>query len=569
MQQLILNELTTQRAKLQELLGTCTEPLAAKRIVTDIGKLSVELSYVERGIYTSPQAKKIHSRLAQEEKRLSTEARIEAKRAAKEAAETEVAELTEEALSTAEQLKAASRAHAANTAVTLIDSQRYYFIQRHNCYYKKNGYNRLDDVAISSLPLAHPELQDKLTRSSFDHRMVEEERVFHDITYSWRPQPDGVLNLLDTYKLTPTAPTAEFRQDYFDLLVKTAAGEYEENIEHIERWISWKYLHPEDYSLPALVLFKSGGAGKNLLMEAVMRIVWGTDKVCKVEGDDFFDKFNDDQLGTAIVFIDEMDFAKTNINKLKSRVQSSTWKVNGKFKRRWAVDTTMGFVLATQDARGGVKLNKDNVDRRWSILKAKRSLVSAFNEQFHENRLSEQEVKSAWEHIAETVIKDEKQVAMWLHWLLAKQAHQTAPPTALHGQDYRSVVLAQRSYLDDVFERVFLLSTFKSISLDTLYTIANILHKDLHMGSYKMASGTILVHMLDEIKAHGLPITFDPKKAYYGPMRTARSKSWFHLDALTGTTLDDTSAEWISHFHEDSPSMLVDIDRFARTHQQR
>ena len=129
-------------------------------------------------------------------------------------------------------------------------------------------------------------------------------RVFTRKTYSFRPQPPGeVLNLLKTdHWLKPAPPTANTR--FFDYILYSLGNGKPENILHIKQVIGWKYLHPEEWQLPALCLFGQGRSGKNLLASTVMSHIFGHHQ-CLSTSFRKVEKFDSALVGKVIVLFDE------------------------------------------------------------------------------------------------------------------------------------------------------------------------------------------------------------------------------------------------------------------------
>ena len=81
------------------------------------------------------------------------------------------------------------------------------------------------------------------------------------MTYTFRQDlPPDMLNLLDQSGwLKPDVGDCHW---LFDVLIQSLGGNKIENIEHIKHVLAYKYLYPEAYTLPCLVIHGEGGLAK-------------------------------------------------------------------------------------------------------------------------------------------------------------------------------------------------------------------------------------------------------------------------------------------------------------------
>ena len=220
----------------------------------------------------------------------------------------------EEAAERAEQV-AALRAHML---AFLIDNDVHY-CGATDCWWLWTERDR------SWLPLKERAVRMLLPGVLFDREgwgmftgvMEDEGRNHRRITSSFKPQPDGVLNMMRP-NFCPVADRADYHP-FFDTLMTSLSDGDEAAKAHIEKLILSKHQHPDNHLLPALCIHnEDGGAGKNLFVSGLLTTVFGKEMVTEsLTMDDLSGRFNDHLTGKAVWFIDEAVEDKADHNTVK------------------------------------------------------------------------------------------------------------------------------------------------------------------------------------------------------------------------------------------------------------
>src|SRR3546814_625261 len=135
--------------------------------------------------------------------------------------------------------------------------------------------------------------------------MREDGRYKDTLTYSFREQPDDVLNMLRVNFIKPVND-GQAPHWLFDTVIRSIGGDKIENIEDIEKLVLAKYLHPEDITLPALVLQDDGGTGKSLFVSILLGTLFGKRVVDdNLSMDDLTGKFNARLEGQMLWFVND------------------------------------------------------------------------------------------------------------------------------------------------------------------------------------------------------------------------------------------------------------------------
>jgi predicted P-loop ATPase len=192
------------------------------------------------------------------------------------------------------------------------------------------------------------------------------------VCISAKSQPEYVLNKFrKDHWLQPSK--GEYHE-IFDLFIRSLGDDKQENMTHIKTVVAWKYLHPEDYSLPCLVIFGQGGAGKTSFVTTLLSTIFGRHQTIAIQQESM-KNFNGIVAGKIAVSLEESVWDKADKNHLKTIIGQRTVMVNEKYGRQYDADNISLYVCGGNGALGAAKLGRDQSDRRFSILKVTRSII--------------------------------------------------------------------------------------------------------------------------------------------------------------------------------------------------
>lgn len=255
----------------------------------------------------------------------------------------------------------------------------------------------------------------------------------------------------------------------FDLLLQCLAGNRVPEQEHIEQSLIWKYTHPGEYMLPALVLFGGSGTGKGLLMEHIIKTIFTIEHYVKLLHANQLKDFNETLEEAVVVLFDEAHFRDPQEEEwLKANVMNSVASVNGKGKARQNVETTIWYLIANNDELSSpVRVTGEKIDRRYSLIRTSIDFVDVLAE--HLGCSAKEAADRLTTEFVPKVLNSQHEVGKWLNHLMLKYPNLESPPLAWHGEDYEAVLEHAQTLDELVLEEIFVQRNIDYISRACLY----------------------------------------------------------------------------------------------------
>jgi hypothetical protein len=245
--------------------------------------------------------------------------------------------------------------------------------------------------------------------------------------------------------------------DYSDItwaVLRSISGGNDDALAHIMQWVGWKYLHPEDYMLPALSIYGSQNVGKGVFTHRILPTIFGHRQVFHANGDNIIGQFNDHAIiGRSIVCVDESNLSKKADDRLKQLIGNPRVLAHPKGLTPFEVDNCIAYIFTSNDLFGGMKLDSDpESNRRFSMIKVDKSLPDWCRE-----------LGLDWEELLrkDEITKnftDPVEIGKLLYDCI-EIAKALGRPQAYHGDDYHEVIESQHP-LNEFFAEAF--ETFPS-----------------------------------------------------------------------------------------------------------
>jgi hypothetical protein len=260
----------------------------------------------------------------------------------------------------------------------------------------------------------------------------------------------------------------------FDLLMYCVGGGRQENIDHLEQWIAYKYLWPErTANTPNIDLGGSpGGNGKTIVVE-MAKTIFTPNCVVPAVAKELKDGFNSTWELATILHFDEPEEKELPASKMKNATGGLEQRVERKGVDAYSSDRNYNIIATSNNPLGVFKLAGTGTageDRRYSVINTNIPLVDEI--QRREN-LDVDAAKQRASAIA-SLVRDGEQVACWLGAkILQHDIVNLNILKPLHGQDYLQRFEDQKSTYDTVFDQ--LLPVFMSAGVITVKILQDII----------------------------------------------------------------------------------------------
>jgi hypothetical protein len=190
-------------------------------------------------------------------------------------------------------------------------------------------------------------------------------------------------------------------------------------------------------------------------------------------------------------FVNESVEDRVDENALKRVLGSATLWIEPKGLAKYEVENTAWVVVAGNSPMGSVKVAGSEVDRRISVVKPTRPLKHWVSEHMG---VDEVEAERWMREEGSRILADRVEVGRWLSHLLLRYGV-VGHVKALHGDDYRELVVAQRPFFEQVFEAVFRADGFSYIRKPVLYFLYRDACRDLNASYGLLKNRSLYKHL--------------------------------------------------------------------------
>lgn len=386
--------------------------------------------------------------------------------------------------------------------VSKLESEEIFFVADENKFYQyfkdEGGWT---NVGVDAM-FRYYGAAGAFEKAAMDEALTRCSRKKMRALYSFKEQPERVLNLMKTEHWLQPVKGQKY-SEVFDILLDSLSDGRQDVRDHIEQVIYWKHKNPADYKLPCLIIYGEGGVGKNELTNDVMRTIFGQQQANAVKFDDVFGQFSGLTKGSVFTYIDEVVSDKADAERMKSIVGNEYISVNNKGgKQEKGVPNTSLFMVGGNDHTGALILDNSSADRRWSIIKVRRSIIQHTQEKYDLDDFNE--ALELYSKMRKS-LSDPRQCEAWLGYLYEKwDGKLDGTPDGYRGEDYKNLIETQRSPLDDFCHRVFDDESFEAISGKTFFEALKMFVKEVHpaAGHYVKGRNKALAAARDWVEKH-------------------------------------------------------------------
>ena len=316
-------------------------------------------------------------------------------------------------------------------------------------------------------------------------------RVKDDGVYSFYHENNPmILNMMN--RDLWLKPTEGDHHSIFDVLLNSLSDGREDIKDHIEQIIYWKYTHPEDYRIPAMVIYGEGGLGKNEFVLRVLKTIFHGSKVESLNSEMVVGDYTGMLIGNAVTLVNEVHgMTMKQMAKLKDLIGNQYISLNPKGKSQLTIPATSLMITAGNKINGAVLLDGSASDKRWSPIHCRRNIVlhtmlfagediSDFTGMTVSNMSKTDEYKDYEKIMKDSLprLSDSKEVSKWLGYIVQKWQHLEQTPDCYHGEDYRKLLIGQKGSVENFCDEIFGNRKFNNVSTVMFFKIYKVWIKE-------------------------------------------------------------------------------------------
>lgn len=285
-------------------------------------------------------------------------------------------------------------------------------------------------------------------------------RMYKHMVRDFEKDRPGVYNQMNTIRnqwLTPVHGVTP--HESFRVLTLSIAGGDEDYADQLEKFVAYRYCHPEDVMIPNIDSCAIGGTGRDTFYN-IMRTIF-TDECCGSVGvETFKGTHNGDLFGKMIVKVDEKDSHSVPIDKIKEFTGSNRYRHRGMNKDARDVARLFTFIFFRNGFTSTAKLagtGSSGEDRRFEPVIARVNLprhMAYFHKLISDiNQIPDEETTKAmsilikeWQQL---YYKNEERISEWLGYIIDKyDVRNMTELMPLHGKYYKEMLVRQKRGID-------------------------------------------------------------------------------------------------------------------------
>lgn len=285
-------------------------------------------------------------------------------------------------------------------------------------------------------------------------------RMYKHIVRDFGADRPGVYNqMLDIRKNWLKPVFDQQPHEAFRVLTLSIAGGNEEYADQLERYVAYRYCHPEDVMIPNIDSCATGGTGRDTFWNIITTIF--TNECCGTAGEETFKgTHNGDLFGKMFIKIDEKDSTRVPIDKLKEYTGGTMYRDRQMNSNARDAVRLFSFLMFRNGYTTTARLagtGSSGEDRRWEPVIARLNLNKHAAVHFGviddiNGVLNDEQSKAVqiaikdWQRDA---YKNEHEIAVALgHWIQKHAVEQMTELLPVHGVYYTEMLERQKRGID-------------------------------------------------------------------------------------------------------------------------
>jgi len=314
-------------------------------------------------------------------------------------------------------------------------------------------------------------------------------RMYKHIVRDFNPKPrPSIYNQMDDIRKQWLKPIrGVVPHEAFRILTLSIAGGNEEYADQLERFVAYRYCHPEDVIIPNIDSCAIGGTGRDTYFNLIRTIF--TNECCGSAGEETFKgTHNGDLFGKMFVIVDEKNSNVVPIDKIKELTGKTTYRDRRMNQDGKEAVRLFNFIFFRNGYTTTARLSGTGSlgeDRRWEPIIARVNLPRHIARHFGlitdlNTALSEEQTRAMGVIIKDwqrDYYKNEERISEWLGHIISKHNAETMTEfLPIHGEYYQEMLLRQRKGIDGFMPKILDLAqdtnVFKLKDLWKLYESA-------------------------------------------------------------------------------------------------
>lgn len=299
-------------------------------------------------------------------------------------------------------------------------------------------------------------------------------RMYKHLVRDFEKDRPGIYNQMTTIRNQWLEPIHGVNpHDAFRVLTLSIAGGDEDYADQLEKFVAYRYCHPEDVMIPNIDSCAIGGTGRDTFWNIVRTIF--TDECCGSVGTETFKgTHNGDLFGKMFVKIDEKDSHSVPIDKIKEFTGGNRYRHRSMGKDARDVARLFNFMMFRNGFTTTARLagtGSSGEDRRWEPIIARVNLprhLALYHGLITDlNEIPDEETTKAMSMLIKDwqrdYYKNETRISEWLGFIIDK--HNVKNMTELmplHGKFYKEMLQRQKKGIDGFMPKFVNLMTGSS-----------------------------------------------------------------------------------------------------------
>jgi hypothetical protein len=455
-EQVLIDSLTTQISSIKQQLD-----IDRKKIVEDT-KLSNQLEILEAGT-SDKQIKKQHK-----DSKKAVDANIKLMKTGLQAREQQLNNIEVELGKIRQKRKQEFVAKSSQqTAEKVFDEHNIHYVIFDQQWWSVDPAGGRMDVKINSSEAGV--IKDLIFNDSNWEISNEQElkklakdmgRMYKHIVRDFEGARPGVYNQMSTIRNQWLKPIHGIKpHDSFRILTLSIAGGDEDYADQLEKFVAYRYCHPEDVMIPNIDSCAIGGTGRDTFYN-IMRTIF-TDECCGSVGvETFKGTHNGDLFGKMIIKVDEKDSHSIPIDKIKEFTGSNRYRHRSMNKDARDVARLFTFIFFRNGFTSTAKLagtGSSGEDRRFEPIIARVNLPRHMAK-YHQlitdiNQIPDEETTKAMSILIKDwqkeYYKNETRISEWLGHVIDKyDVRNMTELMPIHGKYYSEMLQRQKRGID-------------------------------------------------------------------------------------------------------------------------